>query len=115
VLPDASVVSEESEKATNSALNDATLFWLVDPLDGTKEFVKRTNEFGKRPRSCKPDYRYWVWSMHRHSTLHIMVDEISGPGDKPATNRQRRFRPDELVLLSSGSWPVRTTLDLRSP
>src|SRR6266513_2582522 len=45
LLPDASVISEESEEATNSALDDATLFWLVDPLDGTKEFVKRTNEF----------------------------------------------------------------------
>ena len=45
LLPDASVISEESEEATNSALDDAALFWLVDPLDGTKEFVKRTNEF----------------------------------------------------------------------
>ena len=29
----------------DSAIDHAKLFWLVDPLDGTKEFLKKTNEF----------------------------------------------------------------------
>ncbi len=41
VLPDAPVVSEESE----SGAPTAGRYWLVDPLDGTKEFLKGTNEF----------------------------------------------------------------------
>ena len=45
VLPGATVVSEESDNLTNNAIEAAGLFWLVDPLDGTKEFLKRTNEF----------------------------------------------------------------------
>jgi 3'(2'), 5'-bisphosphate nucleotidase len=45
LLPDAPVVSEESDGATDSAIDHTKLFWLVDPLDGTKEFVKKTNEF----------------------------------------------------------------------
>jgi 3'(2'), 5'-bisphosphate nucleotidase len=45
LLPDAPVVSEESEGAMDRSIGNSTLFWLVDPLDGTKEFVKRTNEF----------------------------------------------------------------------
>jgi 3'(2'), 5'-bisphosphate nucleotidase len=45
LLPDASIVSEECEGATDRSIDDSSLFWLVDPLDGTKEFVKRTNEF----------------------------------------------------------------------
>ena len=45
LLPDAPVVSEESDGATDSAIDHAKQFWLVDPLDGTKEFVKKTNEF----------------------------------------------------------------------
>jgi 3'(2'), 5'-bisphosphate nucleotidase len=44
-IPEATVVSEESSEAMNSSLEGAALFWLVDPLDGTKEFLKGTNEF----------------------------------------------------------------------
>ena len=45
LLPASSVVSEECEGATDRSIDHSSLFWLVDPLDGTKEFVKRTNEF----------------------------------------------------------------------
>jgi 3'(2'), 5'-bisphosphate nucleotidase len=45
LLPDAPVVSEESDGAGDRVVDDLSLFWLVDPLDGTKEFVKKTNEF----------------------------------------------------------------------
>lgn len=37
------VISEESADLSFPATNSA--FWLVDPLDGTKEFLKRTGEF----------------------------------------------------------------------
>lgn len=45
LLPDVPVISEESHDAAaaNTALTGR--FWLVDPLDGTKEFVKGTDEF----------------------------------------------------------------------
>jgi 3'(2'), 5'-bisphosphate nucleotidase len=42
--PSLPVVSEESAEATSSAEPDGP-YWLIDPLDGTKEFLKRTNEF----------------------------------------------------------------------
>jgi 3'(2'), 5'-bisphosphate nucleotidase len=42
VLPGVPIVSEES---ISRSLIESETFWLVDPLDGTKEFVKRTNEF----------------------------------------------------------------------
>jgi 3'(2'), 5'-bisphosphate nucleotidase len=47
LAPDIPVVSEED--ASRSGLPDVTqatpLFWLVDPLDGTREFVDRNGEF----------------------------------------------------------------------
>ncbi|HWD19988.1 MAG TPA: 3'(2'),5'-bisphosphate nucleotidase CysQ [Verrucomicrobiae bacterium] len=43
LLPGVPVISEESENAASAAL--PARFWLVDPLDGTKEFLKGTNEF----------------------------------------------------------------------
>ena len=45
LLPEAPVISEESNGATESSTDHANFRWLVDPLDGTKEFVKKTNEF----------------------------------------------------------------------
>lgn len=45
LAPEIPIVSEESEAADYSIRKDWTRFWLVDPLDGTKEFVGRTGEF----------------------------------------------------------------------
>jgi 3'(2'), 5'-bisphosphate nucleotidase len=45
LLPGVPVVSEESEEAVHSAAHGTDTFWLVDPLDGTKEFLKGTGEF----------------------------------------------------------------------
>ncbi len=39
------VLSEESEKIPLSQRRDWQRFWLIDPLDGTKEFLQRTGEF----------------------------------------------------------------------
>jgi 3'(2'), 5'-bisphosphate nucleotidase len=40
--PDIPVISEEGEPAASAF---PPRCWVVDPLDGTKEFIKRTNEF----------------------------------------------------------------------
>ena len=42
VLP---VLSEESAPDTFEQRSDWSRYWLVDPLDGTKEFIKRNGEF----------------------------------------------------------------------
>ena len=39
------IVSEESTDARNPAVPAGPRFWLVDPLDGTREFIGRTGEF----------------------------------------------------------------------
>ena len=39
------VLSEESPKGMFEKRSDWKRFWLVDPLDGTREFVKRNGEF----------------------------------------------------------------------
>ncbi len=43
--PDIPVLSEEGKEAPYSVRKDWGRFWLVDPLDGTKEFIKRNGEF----------------------------------------------------------------------
>jgi 3'(2'), 5'-bisphosphate nucleotidase len=39
------ILSEESATIAFDARRDWQSFWLVDPLDGTKEFIKRNGEF----------------------------------------------------------------------
>ena len=39
------VLSEEGKAIAFAERNQWKMFWLVDPLDGTKEFVKRNDEF----------------------------------------------------------------------
>lgn len=43
--PDTPVISEEAELPDYEVRKDWDKFWLVDPLDGTKEFIKRNGEF----------------------------------------------------------------------
>ncbi|MFN1835337.1 3'(2'),5'-bisphosphate nucleotidase CysQ [Balneola sp. MJW-20] len=43
--PDTPVISEESGVPEFSERKDWDRYWLVDPLDGTKEFIKKNGEF----------------------------------------------------------------------
>lgn len=45
LTPDVPVWSEESAAAPYEERSGWDVFWLVDPLDGTKEFIKRNGEF----------------------------------------------------------------------
>ena len=45
LTPDIPVLSEESAQAPWSERQKWTRLWVVDPLDGTREFVKRNGEF----------------------------------------------------------------------
>jgi 3'(2'), 5'-bisphosphate nucleotidase len=45
LTPDIPIVAEEAVAAGNIPDISGGTFWLVDPLDGTKEFVRRTGEF----------------------------------------------------------------------
>ena len=45
LTPDTPILSEESEADDWGARRHWSRFWLVDPIDGTKEFTQRTGEF----------------------------------------------------------------------
>ena len=45
LTPDIPVLSEESEGISTEERMGWDRFWLVDPLDGTKEFIKKTGQF----------------------------------------------------------------------
>ena len=45
IMPGTPVVSEENRSISYRERMSYPSFWLVDPLDGTKEFIKRNGEF----------------------------------------------------------------------
>lgn len=45
LTPEWPVVSEESDDEIKAQRVNFPVYWLVDPLDGTKEFIKRNGEF----------------------------------------------------------------------
>ncbi len=45
LTPDIPILSEESKSLPFSVRSQWPRYWLVDPLDGTKEFIKRNGEF----------------------------------------------------------------------
>ncbi|MDV3468285.1 3'(2'),5'-bisphosphate nucleotidase CysQ [Stenotrophomonas sp. C3(2023)] len=45
LTPDLPILSEESEHADWETRRHWGAYWLVDPLDGTREFIKRNGEF----------------------------------------------------------------------
>jgi len=45
LYPNIPILSEENKKVPYEERKDWKMFWLIDPIDGTKEFVKRNGEF----------------------------------------------------------------------
>ena len=45
LTPDIPILSEEGKDIPYSERKKWNTFWLIDPLDGTKEFIKKNGEF----------------------------------------------------------------------
>ncbi|WP_240475044.1 3'(2'),5'-bisphosphate nucleotidase CysQ [Terasakiella pusilla] len=45
IAPDLPIVAEEAFSAGHIPNVEGTAFWLVDPVDGTKQFIKKQDEF----------------------------------------------------------------------
>ncbi|CAM9300048.1 unnamed protein product [Choristocarpus tenellus] len=52
-FPDIPIISEESESLPFEERRNFRHYWVVDPLDGTKEFVKRTGDFAVMIGLCR--------------------------------------------------------------
>ena len=45
LTPDIPILSEESSSISFAERSSWENYWLIDPLDGTREFIKRNGEF----------------------------------------------------------------------
>ena len=86
-FPDDGILSEE--KGDSDARFRSERVWIVDPLDGTKEFVARIPEFAvaeqdtadQRARACtgsvvstdRNQCRFWIIGYHEHGARHAVI------------------------------------------
>jgi len=56
LFPDIPILSEEGRNIPYSERKKWDIFWLIDPLDGTKEFVKKNGEFTVNIALIKNNY-----------------------------------------------------------
>ncbi|MBI1731655.1 MAG: 3'(2'),5'-bisphosphate nucleotidase CysQ [Gammaproteobacteria bacterium] len=107
LAPDVPVLSEESSSVAYEERRGWTRFWLVDPLDGTKEFVDRNGQFTVNIALIE-DHRPVL------GVVHVPAQCVSyfawrGGGafrrDADGTRgiRTRRTRAGQLVLAGSRS------------
>lgn len=109
-FPGVPVISEERAANTSGLGANGETYLLVDPLDGTKEFVNRTHEFtvniaviaGRRPVAgvvfAPALERLWLGAVGAGATV---VDRKAGAAPMPITVRARP--PGGLVAVASRS------------
>lgn len=107
--PDIPVLSEEGKHMPYEIRRSWRRFWLVDPLDGTKEFVKRNGEF--TVNIALIDGEYPVWGI-----VHVPVTGLTYVGNAEGAymiNAENHIQqlyvrvPDEdsFTLVESRSHP----------
>ncbi len=106
LTPDIPVLSEESSEMDVAERRKWSTFWLVDPLDGTKEFIKGTGEFtvnialisGTEPvlgvvHVPVTGVTYWGRQGGGAFKVH--------PGEEPVALHTRAAHLDRLVIVAS--------------
>jgi 3'(2'), 5'-bisphosphate nucleotidase len=104
LLPATPVISEESQPGTNQ--EGSTQFWLVDPLDGTKEFLKGTDEFTVNIALVKDGYPVIgvVYAPALGVTYYAARNEGAWrqqAGQPPVRVRTRSADPASLAIVAS--------------
>lgn len=118
-FPDIAVVTEE--QSVSHALS-AVQFFIVDPLDGTKEFVQRRGDFTVNialvDRGCP--VRGVVYAPAKQRMFYTTADgsavEEQGPFDLESRGQTRRLQmrkpdPEALIVVASKSHRDKATDD----
>ena len=118
---DIPILSEEGKDIPYGERNTWDTYWLIDPLDGTKEFIKKNGEFtvniamisGKKPISgvvCVPDRDLLYFAADEIGSYKAQASQVAESINRliGKTNRLTEMSPShagqilqELIALSS--------------
>lgn len=88
--PEIPILSEESTEKEYQTRKKWKLFWLVDPLDGTKEFIKKNGEFTVNIALIKE-------GKATQGVVHIPVQDITYYSDGKKSYKQKADEPAERI------------------
>ncbi len=110
INPKIQIISEEGKKKFSKKTN---IFWLVDPLDGTKEFIKKNGEFTVNIaliKNCRPIYgviylpvKKEIYFTQNKSAYFSIIDHKNSYKTKKKIKVKKRTGINNRVLLLSRS------------
>ena len=110
INPNIQIISEEGKKKFSKKTNT---FWLVDPLDGTKEFIKKNGEFTVNIaliKNCRPIYgviylpvKKEIYFTQNKSAYFGIIDHKNSYKSKKKIKVKKRTGMNKRVLLLSRS------------
>ena len=111
INPKIQIISEEGKKKFSEKTN---IFWLVDPLDGTKEFIKKNGEFTVNIaliKNCRPIYgviylpvKKEIYFTQNKSAYFSIIDHKNSYKTKKKIKVKKRTGINNRVLLLSRSY-----------
>ena len=113
ITPEIPVLSEESSDVQYERRSKWSEYWLVDPLDGTKEFIKRNGEFTTNIALISenrpvlgiihvPVSNETYWGSKETGSYHLNGDSLSNK-KKISVSKEKN---DCLRIVSSRSHPT---------
>jgi 3'(2'), 5'-bisphosphate nucleotidase len=102
LTPDIPIISEESGLPEFAVRSQWTRYWLVDPLDGTKEFVNRNDEFTVNI-ALIDNHRPILGVVH----IPVMNKTYTGVEGSGAAVRSGSDAPQAIAVASASASPVR--------
>ncbi|WP_262690892.1 3'(2'),5'-bisphosphate nucleotidase CysQ [Kordiimonas aestuarii] len=112
ITPDIPIVGEEAKSEGKCPDISGGTFWLVDPLDGTKEFIKKGTDFTVNIGLIKdgvpimgvvyaPAMNKLYWGIKDDGAWTGEV--VDGKADNITPIKARKADPDKLVIVASKS------------
>ena len=110
ITPDIPIISEESEPPSFAVRSGWPAYWLVDPLDGTKEFINRNGEFTVNIALIEDGLAsFGIVGVPVQNKIYIgdvgkgQATVISDGKASPISGRTMSADIDELVVVASRS------------
>jgi 3'(2'), 5'-bisphosphate nucleotidase len=109
LTPQIPVLSEESASVPFAERSSWKRYWLVDPLDGTKEFVKRNGEFTVNIALIEGHVATLgvvhvpVTGVTYYAAKGIGAFKLAAPGAEPERLKTRTFNPARIIVCGSRS------------
>jgi len=105
LYPNIPILSEENKEVSYANRKDWDYFWLIDPIDGTKEFIKKTGEFTVNIALIEKDTPVLgvVYAPVLKDMYHAKKDEGAFKNDERLPLKSNEYPDKELKVVASVS------------